>query len=54
MKLSFQSHIKAEGEVVENGEGKLIFQGKVDNKNQLKLSFQKEKRLKQKTIFKNL
>ena len=54
MKLSFQSHIKAEGEVVENGEGKLVFQGKVDNKNPLKLLFQKGKKLKRKTIFKNL
>lgn len=43
MKLSFQSHIRADGEVVENGEGKLVFQGKVDNKKTVEVVIPKGK-----------
>lgn len=45
MKLSFQSHIRANGEVVENGEGKLIFQGKVDNKKSVEIVIPKGKEI---------
>lgn len=45
MKLSFQSHIRADGEVVENGDGKLVFQGKVDNKKSVEIVIPKGKEI---------
>lgn len=43
MQVKFQSHIVAEGEVMENIDGKLAFQGKVDNKKALEFVIPKGK-----------
>lgn len=43
MRVQFQSHITADGEVLENGEGKLSFQGKMDNKKSVEFVIPKGK-----------
>jgi len=43
MRVVFQSHITADGEVIENDNGKLSFQGKVDNKKSVEVVIPKGK-----------
>lgn len=43
MRLSFQSHSSADGKVLENEEGKLSFQGKIDNKKSVEIVIPKGK-----------
>ncbi len=43
MRVVFQSHITADGDVMENENGKLTFQGKVDNKKSLEVVIPKGK-----------
>lgn len=43
MRVQFQSHITADGEVIENDNGKLSFQGKVDNKKSVEVVIPKGK-----------